>query len=935
LIKEKHHLEDELEKAMEKSYKGLGGSEDRKLEEELFNMTQERNKLRKIKINLAIENVSLKESLAQLRIQVDALEIECKTLPKWKEMVQNLEEECEDLRDWKNKAEALELECKDLHNNQMKVEAYELECQVKNSKIKEFEGKHHKIYKNIETVDKECQSICENKEIFEEECKNLGECKANLERECQSLHQRIDCLEKDQNIFCKFKEKIAKFIENNEGFDVEKLKIDILEYGIGDLSENGSKIEEKNKNLELSSSTNIEHCNVQEYLEKIAHLEQENVKLCHTHQSTLDKQWDVLQEDLKAFEAKIEELENECESVRRDHLSSMVENAELVREKERLLTLYNDLKYNYEILETANECLQKDQEQKEVEQMKERQDYLASIDNLNRQIIDLESTFSERLHQQASNYELFLAPKAKINGQENITLSRQEYELLLAEKAVMLQKIDSTHKKLCSSEVQNLRLSASIDCLQQEVPCSNQGYKEKGNEAQVLLAQDVVNLRSMLSSQEVELETITCEKNKLLEVNTSMRVELNQLNEILSQCQHENQNLNNTLDELKRRSSLEQIHSAASSLKEQLGKASKEKDLIKEQLNQAMKEKEELTNIANERDKIIISLNEKISKIEEVKEYSCKIQLQDVSDNVGILAQVKDQSMTVVKERDDVNEEVVILKHELEALNNKMLLVNNNLRKKTKSWQKERSDFEEKCRRLEVELMNTKEALTMVKNKLEDDLQEAIQEKSNFELVAKNEVKDAHEQVSQLQYELAKEKQFFDNKLELAITELDFIKVEKNMFLQEMKELKDNLILVHKENKNFTTNIVKYDEHTEHSMLSGWIVEDSKKSNLLISKTLIEQGIQVKLQDLKFETKEINHLEKETNPAMDKQSDELKVVTIERDPLMLIVSQSKMENNIQNHFKDTCSCNLNLIQEPNCKDKHGMFTKLYYKIKKY
>jgi len=588
----------------------------------------------------------------------------------------------------------------------------------------------------------------------------------------------------------------------------------------------------------------------------------------------------------------------------------MVENAELVREKERLLTLYNDQKYNYEILETSNECLQKDQEQKEAERMKERNDYQTSIDNLNRQIVELESKFSERLHQQASNYELCLDSKTKANGREMITLSRQEYEILLAEKAVMLQERDSAHKKLCSVEVQNLQLSASIECLRKELPCSNQGYKENGNDVEVLLAQDIVNLRSMVSSLEEELESETCERNKLLEMNTSMRGEINQLNEALLQCQHENQNLNITLDELKRRSSLEQIHSAASSLKDQLGKASKEKDLIKEQLTKAIKEKEQLTNVANERDKVINSLKEKITKLEKGEEYSFKTQLQVGSNNMTIPSEVNDQSMTIVEESDNVKE-VEILKHEL-------LLLNNDLIKKKKLWKKESSNFEEKCRRLEVELMNSREAQDMIKKKMEDDLQEAMQTKNNLELIAKNEIRGIHIQVLELQDELSKTKNFFDKKFELDTKEMEYITIEMNLLLQEMKELKENI----------NNNIVKYNGNTNDSIFSSWTNEDVNQSNFFVPKTFLEQGIQVMLQeDFKLETRNSYHEGKETTLIIDKDNDELLAMTKERDFLMLIVSQLKMEKNAQSDHKNTYSCNGSLIQVPKCEDKLGGFNK--------
>jgi hypothetical protein len=76
-------------------------------------------------------------------------------------------------------------------------------------------------------------------------------------------------------------------------------------------------------------------------------------------------------------------------------------------------------------METAYECLQKEQARKDAEISKERNGYYASIDNLTRKVMDLESTFSERLRQQAASYAHYLAPKNQGQGQDTVFLTRQ------------------------------------------------------------------------------------------------------------------------------------------------------------------------------------------------------------------------------------------------------------------------------------------------------------------------------------------------------------------------------------------------------------------------------------------------------------------------------------------------------------------------------
>lgn len=820
MVKEKHHLEDELDRAVEKGYKGLGGSEDRKLEDELFTMTQERNKLRKIKIALAIENVSLKESLVELKSKTDVLHIECETLREWKEKVQKLEEDCEDLRDWKNKAEALEVECEDLRDNQMKVEAHEIECKVKkNSNVEELGEGHKKINESLSYIGDECNCIdsLHDKGSLEEECKKLCEYKTQLKEKCQKLCQDLDDLKKKHNNFCDFKDKIEDSSGKDELLSTDNLKIKTFEYKKSISNKGDVEVDAKNKILHQPNTMDVGDGNIQQYIEKIVSLEHENEKLCENHQIALDKQWNVLQVDLKAFEAKVEELENECESIRRDHLSSMVENAELAREKDKLLVLYNEQKYNYEILETSNECLQKNQEQKEAQQIRERNDYHASIDNLSRQMLELESTFCERLHQQAANYASCLAPKTKINGRETITLTRQEYEILLAEKSVMLQERDSAHKKLCSAEIQNLQLNASLECLRQEISYNDQGYNKKEIGPEILLAQDVVNLRSMLNSLEEELESTNCEKNKMLDMNTSIRGELNEVHEALSRCQHENQNLNVALEELNRRSSLEQIHSAASSLKEQLGKASKEKDSIKEQLNKVIKEKEQLANVANERDNVIFSLKEAIAKLEKEKEESFsnfKIQIENKEENAMVSFHAQDQLMAVIKERDNIKEEVKNLQSNLKSLYSKMSLLENDQIEKERSWQKEQGGFEEKYKRIEMELNNIIKKSTMEKKEMQNDIEEAIKEKNKFEIIAKKETRDALAKASHFQDELLQIKQILNENIENAAKKVDNIIIEKNKIAQKLIEHTEKFSLLQNENENLKTLVAEKDNCT-------------------------------------------------------------------------------------------------------------------------
>ncbi|KAG0618005.1 hypothetical protein M758_4G032100, partial [Ceratodon purpureus] len=749
--------------------------ENKHLEEENTKLRHELSTLKFTKSKLTMELKDLDKEMEDL--QENLKNLQCDSLRVWKEKVQKLEEECKDLRNSKNKEEASEIECEDLRDNRMKVEAHETPCDFKKkSTTEENEEVYQKVDESTQADEKECKDIWNDENPLEEECKSLREIKVHLEEECLKLRESVDYFDKECNMLREFKEKFEDAYNNNE-FTANKSEVENLK------------------------------C-------EIASLKDENVKLCENHQAALDKQWNVLQVDLKAFEAKVEELESECESIRRDHLSSMVENSELAREKDRILALYNEQKYNYEILETANECLQKSQEQKEAQRIKERNNFHASIDNLNVQLLELESTFCERLHQQAANYASCIQLNSNINGRETITLTRQEYEILLAEKAVMLQERDSAHKQLCSAEIQNFQLSASIECLRQEVPYNKQSYDEKETEAEVLLAQDVVNLRSMLNSLEEELKTANCEKNNILDTNTCLRKELNEVHEVLSHCEHENQNLSKALEEFNKRSSLEHIHSAASSLKEQLGKVSKEKDSIKEQLNKVIKEKEQLANVTNERDCVIFSLKEEIKKLENKKEESCstfKTQLQDMEKNTMAKSHKHDEFIKVVKERDNIKKELTTVQSKLKSLNSKMSLAENDHRNKLKLWQEKQEKSEEKCKKIEIELYNTKEALAITKKMMQKDTEEAIKEKNDLELMAKKKIEDAHTQASQIYDGLLQDKQSLSEKLNIASKELNDMVVDKNMIAQELMECKEKLSLLQKENEELTNSMKEKD----------------------------------------------------------------------------------------------------------------------------
>jgi hypothetical protein len=300
----------------------------------------------------------------------------------------------------------------------------------------------------------------------------------------------------------------------------------------------------------------------------------------------------------------------------------------------------------------------------------------------------------------------------------------------------------------------------------------------------------------------------------MLDVHTSLRKELKEVHEALSRCQHENQNLNVTIEELNKRSSLEQIHSAASSLKEQLGKASKEKDLIKEQLNKVIKEKEQLVSVSNERDNVIFSLKEKIAKLEKDKEESCssfKTQLQNMEDNALVLSQIQDQLVRVVKERDNMKEELITLQGKLESSTKKMSIVENDQTKKTNLWQKECANLKEKCKNIEIELQNTKKALSMTKKLMQNNTEEAIKEKNNFELVANKEIEDAHAQASKWRDEFLQTKISLTETINIASQEKDSVLLEKNIIVQELTKCKEKAFLLQKENENLINSVGEKD----------------------------------------------------------------------------------------------------------------------------
>ena len=561
------------------------GEDDRKLENELSSITQERNKLRKVRIALAVENVSLKETLTELRTKADVLETECEALRVLKDILGKLEEECEDLRDWKSKAEALEAECEELRGREkMKEEAREIQCEMQ-----KWRSKAKKL---------------------EDECCNLVKSKESVETECSNLRTRQASLEAERDNLLNLKQKSEDHETERAQLYDYKLKVETIEKGIQ--SDNRA---EDVLGMEFEKLWNYD--SIRELKQKVARLEEENLKLCKCHQAALDKQWDVLEADLKAFETKVEELETECATVRRNHLSSILENSQLARDKELFEKLFNEHKCTLEIMETAYECLQKEQARKDAEISKERNGYYASIDNLTRKVMDLESTFSERLRQQAASYAHYLAPKNQGQGQDTVFLTRQEYEFLLAEKSVMLQERDGAHKKLCSIEAQNVHLNATIDCLRQEVARGrSHETKHADVNAQVLLAQEIVNLQSMLTSLEEEVAKENSEKQRVFAMNASLRQDLNRAHtDALKVRKEKKKLLDFKVKESDRcRSLIEQRQVTETSLTKQLTEISKERDMLHEQLLMVFKERAQLASAAHEKDDLILSLREQISQ---------------------------------------------------------------------------------------------------------------------------------------------------------------------------------------------------------------------------------------------------------------------------------------------------------------------------------
>ena len=788
-MKEKHQLEDEVDKAKEKEKDNE--SEEKKLEDELYNMTVDRNKLRKIKITLAIENVSLKESLAVMKTKVEVLEAECEQLREWKTKAGMLEEECEDLRYWKPKAEALEEDCAELREVRTKLETLETEC----AELRELKTK-------AKTLETECEGLRELKtkaETLETECKELRAWKDknhDLEGQCCQLFTQKTNLEEECGNLREYKEKAERLETECETLHEYKKKAEALEIECQGLYEHKTKAEELEAECESlrqlkykSDQIEKQYETFQDYRANIEKLEEENKKLCQSHQVALEKQWDVLEADLKTFEAKVEELENECESVRRDHLSSMVENSELVRERDRLQTAVKENKCSLEILETAYECLQKEQERREVLRMKEQNDYYASIESLKRNVVDLESTFTERLRQQAANYAVCLAPRNKVNGFEPACLTRQEHEILLAEKSVLLQERDSAHRKLCSVEVQNLHLNANMECLRQELARAMHERKNSDLNGEVLLAQDVVNLRSIVSSLEEEVLEADQGKNRMLGVEASLRQEISELQQDLLVVKTEKAKLGAALEESERRSSLEHIHSAASSLKEQLAKAIKDREVtitsLKEEVAKVGKEKEQLANVANERDELIFSLSGQVRKLTTEGDdliSSLKEQLAKAAEERDdMVSDIKRQLAKAIKERDELLEEKFNLTHDCEHLETKLSLLNNervSLADKIEVSQRERCKLQGECKKVEVEFRSTREKLEAEVRLTREQLALAIKETERL----------AADNMSRI--ELAKN---LSEDLAMAVQDSEILFEEKSMWIEQESKLVEEL----------------------------------------------------------------------------------------------------------------------------------------------
>jgi len=164
---------------------------------------------------------------------------------------------------------------------------------------------------------------------FKEELKIAKLDVTRVRETSQKQEAELSSMTQDRNKLRKLKIKLA--LENvslKESVDTLKNKVEKLE------ADHGNAAMEK---VSLTES-------LADYKGKAEKLEAECENLRQSHQEALEKQWDVLEAELKAFESKVEELEAECESVRHDYSSCKLEVSDLARERDECQIALNKSK---------------------------------------------------------------------------------------------------------------------------------------------------------------------------------------------------------------------------------------------------------------------------------------------------------------------------------------------------------------------------------------------------------------------------------------------------------------------------------------------------------------------------------------------------------------------------------------------------------------
>jgi chromosome segregation ATPase len=515
---------------------------------------------------------------------------------------------------------------------------------------------------------------------FKEELKIAKLDVTRVRETSQKQEAELSSMTQDRNKLRKLKIKLA--LENvslKESVDTLKNKVEKLE------ADHGNAAMEK---VSLTES-------LADYKGKAEKLEAECENLRRGHQEALEKQWDVLEAELKAFESKVEELEAECESVRHDYSSCKLEVSDLARERDECQIALNKSKAILENLEREYNSLQKDHRVINALRVKEQARLKSAL---------------EASEKKAKKLEIASATLQK------------EHEILSAEKSVLLQERDSAHKKLGYIEVQNVELGSSIEYLRNELEKATKERSKLGVGDDILLVQDVVNLRALVSSLQVDLATATKEKKRLHGMEVSLKQELKKLTEELALMKTKNVRIDAPVKEkdemdpppppppppavMAVKEDTRQVHTVSSSsadaatavkggedtkrdqqhkLKQQVKGLESQSCSTKRELDTAGNEKSCLTLKEASVSKGIIQLQEEISSMKgevamalKEKERACSAEfgyletIHSLNQKLACLVKEKDQMMAeklfLKQEQDDLHAVISILEGERDAL---------------------------------------------------------------------------------------------------------------------------------------------------------------------------------------------------------------------------------------------------------------------------